>query len=230
MPSSINGFGTGLVRASRRRKIGEHTQFDAVEALMLAFLPVIPYKAIHVLSIWQAGYEREGYQAVPLRITGRLVLKAFLNRWGNVLCWIGGGMAALLSLIFPTMSRPFNQTDADFLIALGAMLAAGIVCKLLWVALCRGDERIRDAIGPHQFGSSDPLDWPHETAQAVAGSILKQESARSLVDVARRATDAGERAKAIFCLRVAMHDKNNWEAQDLFDRAHEVDGIVLRGD
>ncbi len=219
MPSSVNGFGTGLVRASRKRTVGEHTQFDAVEALMLAYLPVIPYKAIHVFSIWQAGYEKQGYRSVPLRITGRLVLKAFLNRWGDGLCLIGGGMLAIFGLIILTVDRPFNQTDADFLITLGAMLAAGIVCKLLWLAIGRKDERIKDAIGPHQFGSSDPLDWPHDTAQTMADSILRQESARSLVDVARRAMDAGESAKAMFCLRVAMHDKNNWEAQDLFRRA-----------
>ena len=51
MPFSMNGIGTGLFAASRKRKNNGNTQFDALEAGMFAFLPLIPFKALHVLTM-----------------------------------------------------------------------------------------------------------------------------------------------------------------------------------
>ena len=80
------------------------------------------------------------------------------------------------------------------------------------------DERIKNLVGPHALGTSDPRDWKSEQADAVAQAMLQEESSTSLVDVAHKAIKAGNQSQAAFCLRLALRDSNNIEAQDLMDR------------
>jgi hypothetical protein len=220
MPYSANGIGTGLVAASRKRKNEGLTQFDAIEAGMFLYLPFLPYKALHVLDIRPDAKEMdcEQYQFVPLRLSTRLVLKAFLNRWGNVLGCFGAFVLCIAGWATATMERPFARGDRIFLTVFSAMLAAGVVCKLVWFLMSRRDEKIKDLIGPHGQGFSDPRDWKPAEAEAAAQAILENEKLPSLVEVARRAIQTGDRANAAFCLRLAMRDPQSFEAQDLFER------------
>lgn len=217
MPYSVNGIGTGLIDASKRRMISAgHTQFDAVEAVQFLFCPIVPYKVVHVLSFVEAGVERHSYRCVPLRPSLRLIGKAFLRAWGNAFLFAGGTMTPILGILFATMSRPVRQDDYIFLAVFGAMLLVGAALRLFWLFMCRTDERIKDMIGPHELGRSDPFCWPRETAEAVREAILRRESLPSLADVARRAIAAGDFAKGMLCVRLAMHDPRDAEAQELF--------------
>ena len=213
MPFTVNGIGTGLVAASKRKKVDGQTQFDAIEALTVFYLPVIPYKAVHVVS-----EQGDRYQSLPLRMSGRITTKAFLNRWGTILAFFGGFLFVTMLVVVAIMERPFKMEDAFFLVASLAMLLVGVTCKLLWLKMDGVGLRIKDMIGPHQFGTSDPLHWPDELAAPVAQRLLQTESAPGLTIVARRALANGEHAKAMICARLAMRDPRDFEARDLCDR------------
>ncbi len=80
------------------------------------------------------------------------------------------------------------------------------------------DQRVKDLIGPHQFGTSDPLHWTDDLAAPVTESLLQTAAAPSLSLAARRALQSGEHAKAMVCARLAMRDPRDFEARDLCDR------------
>jgi hypothetical protein len=220
MPSSINGIGTGLIAASRKRKINGQIQFDAIEAGMICYLPLIPIKALHILNIATGGggMMSEQYQFVPLRFSWRLVLKAFLNRWGTVLSAFGLLFLILSSFCMATMPRRVNNSDITFVVISATAFLIGIICKIAWYLLSRKDEKLKDLIGSHGLGSSDPWDWKAEQVETTTQAILQQESLPSLVEVARRAIKDDKRSEAAFCLRLAMRDSNNIEAQDMMSR------------
>jgi hypothetical protein len=219
VPYSANGIGTGLIAASRKRKVNGALQFDAIEAGIFLGLPFLPYKALHILDIGpgKSGMG-ERYRFVPLRLSARIVLKAFLNRWGTCCTIFGLIFVVLLSIFLPTMSRPANKDDYIFVAIFATMLGVGVICKIVWLLLTRKDERIKDMIGSHEQGSSDPLDWLPDRADAVTNTILQQRSLSSLTEVARRAMTEGKQSDAAFCLRLAMRDPNNFEAQDMMQR------------
>lgn len=217
MPYSINGIGTGLVAASKKRVVEGHVQFDAIEALVVFLCPLVPYKVVHVLSIWNSG-EGEEYQSMKLRFAPRLIIKAFLNRWGNVLSVFGAATGGIAGIAFATMQRPFNDTDANVLVVCGAMLVLGLACKAAWRILDARDERIKDLIGAHELGSADPLYWTDETAQEFSTAILQQHGQSSLADVSRRALAEGDRTLAMLCTRLAMRDKLNVEAEAVYQQ------------
>lgn len=186
---------------------------------MFAYLPLIPYKALHVLSIGAGkGAFSEQYQFVPLRMSARIVLKAFLNRWGNVLASFGLLLFSISMYASVTMSRPVNRSDHIFLTVTGTMFVVGLLCKAAWFLLTQKDEKIKNLIGQHAQGSSDPLDWTTDRAEVVIQSIVQQESQPSLVEVARKSIKEDRRTDAAFVLRLAMRDPNNFEAQDMMQR------------
>jgi hypothetical protein len=220
MPHSVNGIGTGLVRASKARHVEGYKQFDAVEAVIFLLMPIVPYKVVHVMSIWGEG-QGERYQAIRLRPSLRIIAKAFLNAWGNGLAIFGAGMGLLAGFAFLTMDRPVNQTDRTFLIIALACFVAGVLSKLAWMALNRSDERIKDVIGAHELGTSDPYYWADDVAQPAAEALLEEESCSSLVDLAERLLTSGDRSKAMLCLRLAMRGEGDLRTQELFARALE---------
>jgi hypothetical protein len=220
MPSSVNGCGTGLFAASRKRKHEGRTQFDAIEALMFCYLPFVPYRALHVLDI-QAVKDftcKEQYQFVPLRMSFRLILKAFLNRWGTCLGLFGGLSLCVCLYANMTMQRPVVHSDWIFYMICAAIFGFGIACKIAWWLLTRKDEKIKDLMGFHVRGSSDPMDWQSDDADAVTQAILQHESSSSLVDAARRIMKTGDRSNAAFCLRLAMRDPYDMESPELLNR------------
>ena len=157
MPSSINGIGTGIVKASKKREVNGHIQYDALQAVVFLLLPIIPYKAIHILSVRNAGAERQEYQSVDLRKSLRLILKGFFNGWGNVLMFAGGCGLPLISYAFATMARKMNSSDYAFLYGTIGVLVAGIVAKSLFWILDARDQRIREIMGLHETGDIGPV-------------------------------------------------------------------------
>lgn len=218
MPYSVNGIGTEIVIASKRHHVGGHDQYDAVEAFVILGMPLVPYKALHVFNSQPHGMG-ERYQSFPLRWTFRLFAKAMLNGWGSMLLLLAGAATALFSFASLTMERPFVRTDAIFLGVLAAATACGLMAKVLWYVMDRRDTRIRNILGPHQFGSSDPYDWPDEIAQAMESSILEQHASTSLVDVAEKAMNRDQDELAMMCVRLALRTHLEApEARDLLLR------------
>lgn len=219
MPFSANGFGTGLVRLSRKRTVNGCVQFDALEAVTAAYCPLVPYRVVHVLAIWaDRGSMGEQYQRVALRPAPRLILKGFLNGWGNVLLFFGALMGTIAGIITATMERPVTTTDATFLTVFVVMFIIGAACKIAWLVMDNADERVKNAIGPHDLGSSDPLYWPQDIAQEAGATLCQQEGTSNLVDAAHKASARGDLAQAALCARLAMQYRTNEPARALFQQ------------
>ena len=223
MATSYGGFGTEIIAASRERKNDNQLQYDAIEAIVFSFLPFWPQKALHILATTQEPLDlfNRQHNFVPLRLSAQLVFRAILNRWGNCLAFFGGGLLIFAGYGFYTMARPMNNIDRTVIAVSIIALLAGIVCKIAWHLFSRRNEKIRDLIGPHSFGFSDPWDWNNELARGIAQSILKREEMKSLVEVARRYLASGNRAYAAYCLRLAMRNPKNREAQEMMEQLLE---------
>ncbi len=222
MPRSFNGIGTSLVRISKKRQVAGHIQFDAIEAFVVLFCPLVPYKTLHVLSWRQVDAEQERYDAFTLRPAARLIAKGFLNGWGNNLFFFAGAMAAIASFATATMDRPFNATDRAFLTVLWSLFAIGIAAKLMFLVLNRADERIKDLIGPHDLGTSDPYYWPDEMIHKAIASIRDSQDQRPLESIAEDSLRQGDASTAMYLTRIGMRSESPTPFLELFDRLKQV--------
>ena len=222
MPRSFNGIGTSLVRISKKRQVEGHVQFDAVEAFVVLLCPLVPYKTVHVLSWRHVDPEQERYYALTLRPSARLIAKGFLNGWGSNLMYFAGAMAPILSVVFAMMERPVNATDVTILIVLWSLFAIGVAAKLLFVSLNRADERIKDIIGPHDLGTSDPYYWPDEMIDEAIASNRDSHEQQPLLTIAEDSLRQGDRARAMFLTRLGMRSDEPTPFLELFDRLKQV--------
>lgn len=221
MPFSINSFGSGFFRASKKRKIEGHTQYDAIEAMMGLFLPVLPIKVIHIADV-TAPRMVSLYHCLPLKFAPRIVLKAFLRRWGSVLIWIGLPLAVLLTSA--QLRKGAVPPGAFFLTCSYGILLVAVLMLLTLRKMDRRDERIKDIIGPHSYGSADPIYWPDDVADKMVGDLLERCSCPSLLHVARLATSNRNPSLAMMSVRLLMRKGEDVEASQLFEQllmAHE---------
>jgi hypothetical protein len=221
MTTSVNGTGTGLVKASRPRMVNGCPHFDAVEAVTFFYCPLLPYRVVHVISICADSkkWQTENYRYIPLRFAPRIIFKAFINRWGNVFILYGGFMTALGGFATRNMGRAFNQTDATVLTAFALMVVIGLLLKAVRLALDASDNRIKSILGAHELGTSDPYYWPEDVAESVRERYFGAESARSLTAIAEQAMLQGDRSKAMLCARLAMRRESDYvQARTVFDQ------------
>lgn len=218
MPSTLNGIGVELVRVSKRRNVMGQIQYDAVEAFVVLFCPLIPYSVLHVLSVSDVGLAEKASQSVPLRFSGRLVAKAFLNGWGNGLMFLGGAVGAIMSYVFATVERPFDDSDRMFLTVLWSLFVLGIVLKLSYIAINKSDERIKDIIGVHKQGTSDPYHWYDEAIQSATESIRTSQGQRLLIEIAEESFRENDTATAMYITRIGMRSEPSPRFLDLLER------------
>src|SRR5262245_10839853 len=83
MPASINGIGTSFcgyaapIRWEKAGMMGGGTEdHDAMECFVVAFLPLIPMKAVHTFN-WSGSQCR----MIPLKRSGALLAAAMLRPW-----------------------------------------------------------------------------------------------------------------------------------------------------
>src|SRR5438270_9194008 len=97
MAQAIYGMGTAVC-AARSCKWGigfQRADCDALECVIIAYLPLLPYKAVHAFN-WSnpatGGSEETGrfvfYEEVPIRWSLDLLVRVFAYRW------LAGVMAA----------------------------------------------------------------------------------------------------------------------------------------
>jgi hypothetical protein len=216
MPWSLNGIGTGIVPASKKRTIDGHTQFDAIEAVLFLYLPLIPYSVIHVLSLEDTAVLGQQYQSFDLRDSPRITRKAFLNGWGNVLLFVGLIGLPIMGYSYAMMNRPMEQTDWALLVSFVVVLLLGGIAKLLWSAIDARDQRIRNIIGPHELGTSDPCDWTDATAFSARDGILQHNDTPSLLELAEKTLNEGDAGGAMLYVRLAMRCEPGPQADALF--------------
>ncbi|MCA9044417.1 MAG: hypothetical protein KDA69_08860 [Planctomycetaceae bacterium] len=217
MTYNVNGIGTDLVTVSGHQNVNGQYQYDAMESVVFIGMPLIPYKVVHVVSSQPHGTGMR-YQSHPLRWSFRLFFKGMANGWGNMLLLLGGAFTVLFGFIIFTNDKPFSEMDAVLLTVCGSVFAVGLLSKGLWYMLDRRDMRIREILGPHQLGSSDPMDWPDDVADSMADAILKQFGGRSLTELAERSISEDNDELAMMCVRLAQRDSSEAHAASpLFD-------------
>lgn len=217
MTGTVNGIGT-MVCPGRGEiswtpgpwylRTSDFTEFDGVECFCVLYLPLVPFKCIHVFGRKNAILG-EQYQTVPLRWSNSLIGRAFLERWLYLLIPVG----------LVTSGYLFTDMFLLGLFGLG-ILIHGIIC---WCMLFRTDQRHRDlrrVMGTGIFGSSDPATW-------AADFLAQTADARSMFGTstfgaaALGAISRGEFARAMqaarFCAAVEDRDKGEALTNDILN-------------
>jgi WD domain, G-beta repeat len=154
MPYTFNGCGTTVYQG--RGQVGWGS-FDAVEWLVLFFLPIAPLRAVHTFG-WKNSWGGQKFQCVPLRWSAVLVLRSFLRPWRLLLIASG-----LVALFFGTLlaRTPPNQPGGGygeewFFLFVALLTILGLILYVLLAVTDRRTNDIRRVIGPYQLGSCDP--------------------------------------------------------------------------
>jgi hypothetical protein len=213
MPFSVNGFGTGLIRASRRRSVQGLIQYDAIEAVVLCMLPVFPYRVVHVVAS-----DGDRYQALRLRFSPRIVVKAFLRSWGLGLLLLGLVLGIFAVCAVANPARVHTEGEWTFLRVCIGMVVGGLGARLAWWVQERGDDRLRRLFGSTPAGTSDPMDWPEVIARPVVAELMSEAGSSSLADAAFRLHERGELGKAAVCARLAETRGEAAQARELLAR------------
>jgi hypothetical protein len=159
-------YGVGISTCAGRGIVQWHDQqsYDAIRAITFAFMPLIPFEAVHVIH--NPHNTQMPYRLLPIRWTFDLLIRAFARRWlwGLLALAIALGLAGL-------DARAGEQQLVRLRIALGLGLLVGVG----WWGLQRWEHRqlaIRLILGPHPHGFSDPAtwtkDWLPDTTTAVS--------------------------------------------------------------
>ncbi len=152
MPYMVNGIGTTILPARGYIRWGQAYACDAVQWFVIFLLPIIPYKAVHAFN-W-VGIQ---YQMVPIRWSFGLVVRSAVRAWlgfvtlAAVLCLI----MAIVFLCRDGVTTP-GVVFAVLTVVLGGLAASGF---WLWHLTDERQQHLRYVLGPHQAGSSDPVNW-----------------------------------------------------------------------
>ncbi len=154
MAYTFNGIGTSVCPGRGLTAWGGLPDADALECVTVFYVPVYPYRAVHVFNGDGTTYEQ-----IPIRWSPALVLHALGRRWlGTIL--VAGVIAAVVGAFEAFNTRARNPMLGLRLGCVAVALAAGSC--LGWAALRLLDRRtraIRRLLGRHVFGSSDPACW-----------------------------------------------------------------------
>lgn len=239
MPSTVNGCGTALVKASP----DYNGQYDAIEAVVLLMVPLLPYKAIHVTSIWddyntkEPGAAGQEYRYIPLRFSPGILFRGMLNGWARASVIIGPIIA-----LFPVIDRlvddkktSFNAEDVRLFVVAGAIVVLGGLMKLLWFWLSRKGSLIKRiiyftegwpapawkdhamALGP-SIGCSDPFYWPKDVALDFSIMVATREGTSDLNSLVERYLAQGDWSSAMLYARLALRLDEKSKARALQQR------------
>lgn len=176
MPGTINGIGTCLCggrghvswQPRGRFDLGrDANDYDALECFCVAFLPIVPYRALHAFGRTSSGMGYT-YQRVPIRWSLSLVLRTFLRRWLWVPC-VSGAILTIVALSLNAQAQGAAGGPAWGLLITAISLTAGSCFG--WWLLSWSDTRRRGmgiVLGPSEFGTSDPLTWRRDLLEQVA--------------------------------------------------------------
>jgi hypothetical protein len=208
MPFTINGIGTSICRGRGDVGWGGGADCDSVECLVVVFLPVLPFRAVHTFA-----WDGTQYRFIPIRWSWGLVLRAFLRRWAFV---------PLVAAIFMACLSYESWKDMDsssFMIYAAANVTLAALAPLIWWLLAVTDRRtksIRRVLGPHDVGSSDPATWNADLLanisdpQTLYGTSTYAEGVR-----AQLAADSP--VKAMWAARLATVLEDRHEGERLTD-------------
>jgi hypothetical protein len=176
MPGTINGIGTCLCggrghvswQPRGRFDLGrDATDYDALECFCVAFLPIVPYRALHAFGRTGSGTGYT-YRRVPIRWSLSLLVRTFLRRWLWAPC-VSGALLTIIALSANAQGPGAAGGPAWGLLIAAITLTAGS-CFGWWLLKWTDSRRRRMGIvlGPSEFGTSDPAAWRSDLLEQVA--------------------------------------------------------------
>ncbi len=166
MPHTVNGIGTSVVpaRGLVTWPDSSDADCDAVVCFVFLYVPLVPLRVVHA-----CGWRGQRYFEIPLRWSWRTVALAFARRWGAAMFFAG----CVLALVGGIAS--FDAKSSHSMISfLGPAAALAVAGAFTLRCLARSDlryRRIRELLGRHALGSSDPADWPKDEVGRFAYPI-----------------------------------------------------------
>lgn len=201
MPYTINGVGTHWCGNGSPVNWGSGAfsgtaDHDAVECVVFAFLPLIPYKPVHTFN-WNGDECR----VVPIKWSLMLLIRAWLRPYILVAVWAIPIVLAILLFNDAFEAEPFAVASAIWAVAFG-----------LWFLMLLADRRPRDIrliLGQHNLGSSDPSTWESGTLAEFIGAV-EQQGMRIEEMAAREDLLAGRLVDAMWTARLAAGRGEPW--------------------
>lgn len=229
MPGTVNGIGTAVCPAGGGLSWSSGpwysqgysmAHYDGVECVVLFYLPLIPYKAVHIFNRQSAGMG-ERYQQIPIKWSLGLVLRAFLGRWMWAVLLSGATMALIGAV---DTFQHHKRQELMLVIGVGLMLLAPIG----WWLLALSDRRntdFRRVMGPTEFGSSDPASWQADTLQHIRPA---QElfGVATYAAAARKLLANEEFGQAMFAARCCAAIDDRQEGEQLTDEILQHPSVV----
>ncbi|MEW4487954.1 hypothetical protein AB1L42_07705 [Thalassoglobus sp. JC818] len=231
MPTTVHGFGTAICDARghlswQDSTSGKTTDFDAVECFCIAYLPVLPLKAIHVFRKSSPG-QSFNYLQLPIQWSADLVISAFLRRWAVIPALCGTGAFLFLTMELYEGLRKWNQETLT-LLAISALIV--VISCLVWPLLNWLDRRnraLRTVLGPSPYGSSDPATWTTELLEKIAPphQMFATDSYDEAVDPLLREQQFG---RAMLAARLTTAIENSILGEEMTDRILRDPDVVRR--
>jgi hypothetical protein len=138
---------------------GGDADCDSVECLVVMYLPVLPFRAVHTFD-WNGTQ----YRFVPIRWSAGLVFRAFLRRW----CYVPMVAAIIMGCFtYEAWKEMDGDSFATYSVVTASLAALGPLGWWLLAVTDRRTKAIRRVLGPHEVGSSDPATWPSGMLAAV---------------------------------------------------------------
>src|SRR4051812_45848309 len=131
MPYTMNGVGTHV--CGSRGDVG-YNSYDAMEWIVVFFMPIVPIKAVHAFD-WSG----DNYRFVPIRWSFDLVFRAFFTGWNWGLL-ILGCLLTVIGIIAVNDSRGKGEMPIILFALSGLALMA---CLLIFLVLRYTGERTR---------------------------------------------------------------------------------------
>jgi len=211
MPMTVNGFGTSV--CGGRGDIGWGS-YDGMEWFVAAFMPIIPYKAVHTFD-WQG----EQYRAVPIRWSSELMARTFLARWMWGLILLG----ALIGIIGVADKK---GTNVPLLTAGLVMVPLGIAIGILLRVSDRRNKDIRLVMGPMTLiGNCDPAHMPTTLLEESVKPPGIAYGTKSFAEAVEKLLDEGRYAQAMWAARVSTALESRAEGEALTNMVLRHPGV-----
>ncbi|MFO0877131.1 MAG: hypothetical protein U0840_07125 [Gemmataceae bacterium] len=203
MPMTVNGIGTSVVGS--RGDVGWGS-YDAMECLVIAFLPIVPYKAMHTFD-WNG----EQYRHIPIRWSWDLVLRVYLNHWS-----IGIGIIGIILGIVGVAERA-NSVGIPLMAGGVFLVLLGVLAQVAVRLSDRRNKSIRRAIGGLTIGSCDPVNLKDDLLEQMTGNTRMLYGTETYTDAVEKLLDEGRYAHAMWAARMATAIEDPVEGERLTD-------------
>jgi uncharacterized membrane protein len=204
MPYTVNGIGTHV--CGSRGNVGFNS-YDAMEWLVVLYMPIIPIKAYHTFD-WN-GQE---FRMLPIKWSFDLVFRTFMTGWNWGFFMVG----CLLAFIAGIMLAK-NEEGGPVLAFVSVLFFA--IALIVFIVLRYTGERdrnIRRVLGPDaNVGSVDPAVLEGNLVKKIAGDPQEIYGKSSHTVAAAQLLHSGEYARAMWAARIATAVEDRQQGEEM---------------